>query len=102
MIFARSLKRCGSIMFKRFQSQQTGGFNNKFNFNINPPPVHEYWNMRNNSVLLAFVPIYFIVGYFGSYTAGNIEGTQGLLDVADSNESPMKTFKFGEPQASST
>lgn len=73
-------------------------FNNKHNFNINPPPVHEYWNYRNASVLLAFIPLYFGVGYVAKYVGTNVEGYGGLLGFADSEKSPLNELKFGEPQ----
>lgn len=90
-------------MAKRFQShaapaEKAQPFNNKHNFNIDPPPVHTYWNARNFSVLLAFVPLYLGIGFLGKYTGENLSGFDGLVQFADSEKSPMKTLKFGEPQ----
>ncbi|KAK6464707.1 hypothetical protein DFJ63DRAFT_334257 [Scheffersomyces coipomensis] len=94
------------IAFKRLQhtaAETTApkAFNNKYNFNINPPPVHEYWNYRNASVLIAFVPIYFGVGYVTRYLSDNTEAFGGLVEFADSEKSPLKDLKFGEPQTKS-
>lgn len=88
---------------KRFQSHaspevKSAPFNNKYNFNINPPPVHQYWNIRNASVLFAFVPLYLAVGYLGKYTGSNLSGFDSLLEFADSDKSPLKEIKFGEAQ----
>lgn len=90
-------------MARRFQSHaapeaKSAPFNNKYNFNIDPPPVHQYWNIRNASVLIAFVPLYLAVGYLGKYTGANLSGFEGLAEFADLEKSPMKEIKFGEPQ----
>lgn len=89
-------------MARRFQSHavkeepKVEAFNNKFNFNINPPPVHTYWHARNFTVLLAFAPIYVAVGFLAKYTGENLNSFEALLDFADSEKSPMKEYKFGE------
>lgn len=88
---------------RRFQShapraEKAEPFNNKYNFNINPPPVHAYWNIRNASVLVAFVPLYIAVGYLGKYTGENLSGFEGLQQFATSEQSPIKELTFGEPQ----
>lgn len=89
---------------RRFQSHaaqpesKAAPFNNKYNFNMDPPPVHAYWNARNFSVLIAFVPIFLGVGYLGKYTGENSGGFDSLLDFADSEKSPLKDLKFGEAQ----
>lgn len=102
-MFSRINTRAVLRTARRFQShaaaeEKAAPFNNKYNFNINPPPVHAYWNIRNASVLFAFVPLYLAVGYLGKYTGSNLSGFGGLLDFADSEKSPMKEVKFGEPQ----
>lgn len=104
-MFSRIVKnRSAARVAKRFQSHaapepaRASPFNNKYNFNINPPPVHQYWNIRNASVLLAFAPLYVAVGYLAKYTGSNLSGFDGLVDFADSEKSPMKELKFGEPQ----
>lgn len=95
--------------FKRMNSHSSGSagastakssFNNKYNFNTNPPPVHEYWNIRNTSVLLAFIPIYLSVSYLTKRGTSNVDGYGGLVEYANSEKSPMKDIKFGEPQVS--
>lgn len=73
-------------------------FNNKYNFNTNPPPVHEYWSTRNVSILLAFIPVYLTVSYFTKYGTSNAEGYEGLLQYAKGENSPMKNMNFAEPQ----
>ena len=105
-MFSRIVRNNGSLMSKRFQSQAStsasakSAFNNKYNFNINPPPVHTYWSMRNSSVLLAFIPVYLLVGYAIKYSSSGLSGYEGLYAFADSEKSPMKELKFGEAQAS--
>ena len=74
-------------------------FNNKYNFNTNPPPVHEYWNIRNTSVLLAFIPLYLTVSYLTKTGTSNVDGYGGLVEFAKSDKSPINDIKFGEPQA---
>lgn len=85
---------------RRFASNEStpSSFTNKYNFNINPPPVHEYWNIKNASVLIAFVPLYFAVGYVAKSIGTDLDGYEGLLEFADSEKSPMKELKFGEAQ----
>lgn len=105
-MFPRAVRNSGSLLSKRFQSQASTGasaksaFNNKHNFNINPPPVHTYWTMRNSSVLLAFIPIYLAVGYLTKSTSSELSGYEGLYAFADGEKSPMKELKFGEAQVS--
>lgn len=100
------LQRSHMQMFKRMNSHSApsvdttvkAAFNNKYNFNVNPPPVHEYWNIRNCSVLLAFIPIYLTASYLTKYGTGELEGYGGLLEFAKGEKSPIKDIKFGEPQ----
>lgn len=73
-------------------------FNNKYEFNINPPPIHEYWNYRNALVLIAIIPIYLAIGSFAENLNSGLEGYDGLRTFADSLESPMHKLKFAEPQ----
>lgn len=73
-------------------------FNNTHNFNINPPPVHEYWTIRNASILFAFIPVYLGIAYLTKYSALSADGFGGLIEFAKSDKSPMKDIKFGEPQ----
>lgn len=84
----------------RFQSQaaKEQPFNNKHNFNINPPPVHAYWNLRNALVLFAFVPAYIAVGYLGKSVGEGLDGFTGLEAFARLEQSPMKEIPFGLPQ----
>ncbi|OBA19007.1 hypothetical protein METBIDRAFT_47154 [Metschnikowia bicuspidata var. bicuspidata NRRL YB-4993] len=102
-MFSRISSRAGRVA-RRFQSHaaqaeaKPAPFNNKYNFNINPPPVHAYWNARNFSVLIAFVPVFLGAGYLGKYAGENAGGFEALLDFADSEQSPMKELKFGEAQ----
>lgn len=65
---------------------------------MNPPPVHEYWNYHNALILIAIIPIYYIVGYVSNYLGSSIVGYNGMNDFADSEDSPMKVIKFGDPQ----
>lgn len=85
---------------RRFQSTETKAesFTNKYNFNLDPPPVHSYWNARNSLVLFAFVPAFIGAGYLGIYVGSNLSGMEGLTEFADSEQSPLKTLKFGESQ----
>lgn len=100
------IKNYGLCISKRFQSHtSTAGsitkstFNNKYNFNTNPPPVHEYWYVRNSSVLIACIPLYLIVGYAAKYAADDIDSFNGLLGFYDKSES-TRELQFGEPQVS--
>lgn len=103
-MIARPLRNVARVVFKRLQhsaaesasTAKASGFNNKFNFNINPPNVHEYWNYRNASVLLAVIPVYLGVGYVAKYLGANLDGFEGLIEFADNDQ--LKTLKFGEPQ----
>lgn len=106
-MISRVVRSNVSLMSKRFQSQASTGsagvkssFNNKHNFNINPPPVHQYWTMRNSSVLLAFIPVYLLVGYVAKSAGEGLTGYEGLAGFADGEKSPMKELKFGEAQSS--
>ncbi|CAD1812349.1 hypothetical protein FOB58_004241 [Candida parapsilosis] len=103
-MFSRLSKR---ITTQRFQHSTTSTtkqathstpFNNKYHFNLNPPPVHEYWNVYNSSVLFAFVPVFLGIAYAAKYIGVNIEGNAGLLQYANGENSPLKSIKFGEPQ----
>jgi hypothetical protein len=106
-MFARSQRTTfGRLLSKRLQhsSAETApksSFNNKYNFNINPPPVHEYWNYWNASVFFAFIPLYFGVGYIAKYVGTNVEGYGGILEFADREKSPLNKLKFAEAQAPS-
>lgn len=107
-MFTRSSARIVARMSRRFESHaaqaepKAATFDNKYNFNIAPPPVHAYWNARNFSVLVVLTPIILGVGYLGKFTGQNIEGYEGLLTFADSKNSPLNEIKFGEPQAKKT
>ncbi|EGV64909.1 hypothetical protein PSN45_005261 [Yamadazyma tenuis] len=101
------LSRSSLQNFKRFNSHSAhpvtptpskAPFNNKYNFNTSPPPVHEYWNIRNTSFLLAFIPLYFAVSYVTKNGVQEIEGFGGLVEFAKGEKSPLKEIKFGEPQ----
>lgn len=91
--FSTTMLRNTRVIAKRFQSS---GFKNTYNFNTNPPPVHEYWNLRNSSVLLAFIPLYFGVGYIAKSTGSELSGFEALKAAADSDI--VKGLGFGEPQ----
>lgn len=73
-------------------------FNNKYNFNTSPPPIHLYWEASHLTTLLVLTPVLLGVGYGAKYIAENLTGFQAFEDFADSEQSPMKTQKFGEPQ----
>lgn len=101
-----SVRSLRPTIAKRFQSHaahaepvaKASTFNNKFHFDINPPQTHQYWNYRNGSVLFLFVPLFLTVGYLGQYTGANLGGFEGLIRFADSEYSPLKDLKYGEPQ----
>lgn len=102
-MFSRLLKRIISKRFQHTATKQTSvPFNNKYNFNLNPPQVHEYWNVYNSSVLFAFVPVFLGIAYAAKYIGVNIEGNAGLLEYANGENSPIKSIKFGEPQFAKT
>lgn len=82
------------VAARRFQS--TGSFKNTYNFNTNPPPVHEYWNMRNSSVLIAFVPVYFAVAYVAKGSGEGLSGSEGIKAAADAEY--VKGLDFGQAQ----
>lgn len=82
------------VAARRFQS--TGSFKNTYNFNTNPPPVHEYWNIRNSAVLLAFVPVYVAVGYIAQGSGQGLSGPEGIKAAA--NAEYVKGLEFGQPQ----
>ncbi|KAI5952369.1 hypothetical protein KGF54_003235 [Candida jiufengensis] len=101
-MFTQSIKR---ITTKRFQhaaastpKQSPIPFTNKYHFNLNPPPIHEYWNIYNSSVLFAFIPVFLTISYFAKDLGIGLEGNNGLLDFANSEQSPLKSIKFGESQ----
>lgn len=89
-----TMYRSVRVAARRFQS--TGSFKNTHNFNTNPPPVHEYWNIRNSAVLLAFVPIYVAVGYIGKNSGEGLTSLEALKAAADSDL--VKDLGFGEAQ----
>lgn len=98
-MLSRLLKRITTQRFQHTVTKQSSvPFNNKYNFNLNPPPVHEYWNVYNSSVLFAFVPVFLGIAYAAKYIGVNIEGNAGLLEYANGENSPLKSIKFGEPQ----
>ncbi|KAI5960919.1 hypothetical protein KGF57_001851 [Candida theae] len=99
-MFSRLSKRITTQRFQHTATKQASSvpFNNKFNFNLNPPPVHEYWNAYNSSVLFAFVPVFLGIAYAAKYIGVNLEGNAGLLEFANAENSPIKSIKFGEPQ----
>ncbi|KAG7192751.1 uncharacterized protein KQ657_001534 [Scheffersomyces spartinae] len=105
----RRVQAQGRLAFKRFQSNSHGhghghaagaseasSFTNKYNFNIDPPAVHEYWNARNASVLLAFIPAYMVVASVAKYVAENQEGWGGLHEYADAHFDKIYQHRFGE------
>lgn len=75
-----------------------GTFNNKYEFNINPPPIHEYWNYRNALVLIAIIPIYLAVASLAENLNGGLDGYDAIKTYADSLDSPMHKMQFAEPQ----
>lgn len=91
------LARLARVPRARFQSTQAG-FSNKYNFNLLPPPVHEYWNIRNSSIYLVFVPLFAGVAYMGKAIGDTFTVHDTLLEFADAEKSPIKELKFGEPQ----
>lgn len=101
----RRVQTQGRLAFKRFQSHahshghaapEAAPFNNKYNFNIDPPAVHEYWNARNASVLLAFIPAYLAVASVARYVSENQEGWGGLHQYADAHFDQLYKHRFGE------
>ncbi|WLF79562.1 hypothetical protein PVL30_003317 [Lodderomyces elongisporus] len=92
------------LIAKRFQSSTTRAsttkeahpFQNKFNFNLNPPQVHEYWNIYNTSVLLAFIPVFLGTAFIAKDIGSQIQGYTGLLQYADGEKSPLKSIKFDD------
>ncbi|CAK9439609.1 uncharacterized protein LODBEIA_P37090 [Lodderomyces beijingensis] len=102
-MFSRVSKR---VLSKRFQHstaahaapKETHPFANRYNFNLDPPPVHEYWNIYNSSILFAFVPVFLGVAYLAKDIGVNLESQAGLLQYANGDNSPLKSIKFGEPQ----
>lgn len=95
---ARMSRRLQSHASHASESVKAAPFNNKYNFNTNPPPIHLYWNASNSLILFAFVPVFVGIGYFSEYIGSNLRGFEGLVGFADSEQSPMKELKFGEPQ----
>lgn len=84
-----AIKSSKNVIGRRFASEAKA-FNNPHNFNINPPPVHEYWNQRNATVLVAFVPLYLAVGYLAKYLGEDLGAYDGLLEFANGDDSPLK------------
>lgn len=103
---ARSVRSCERrFAFQRFNSTATKSapkkeapFDNKYNFNVSPPPIHEYWNNWNNTVLLAFIPVFLSVTYLAKLTGNGVGGFEGLLTFAEGESSPLTKQKFGEAQ----
>lgn len=65
---------------------------------MNPPPIHEYWNYHNILVLFAVIPIMLAIGPVSQLVSNGYDGYGGLEEFADSENSPMKSLSFGEPQ----
>ncbi|QWW24107.1 hypothetical protein CA7LBN_002941 [Candidozyma auris] len=86
---SRISRRLQSHASHSSETTKSAPFNNKYNFNVNPPPIHSYWNQKNSLVLFAFVPLFVGVGYLGKYTGSNTPGFEGLLEFAESESSPM-------------
>ncbi|CUM64053.1 uncharacterized protein PRCAT00001641001 [Priceomyces carsonii] len=100
-MFATGSRGYVRLTFKRFQSSGAKlTFSNKYNFNINPPPVHEYWNARNNIILLAFVPVFLGVGYVAKYVGGNVYG-DSVLEAVEGEDAFINGNKIFESQLSS-
>lgn len=103
-MLSRSLRNSGRLSSKRFQHSSSGStstasnFTNKHNFNINPPPVHEYWNYRNASVILAVIPLYAVAAYTAKSLGADFEGFSGLLSFKKNEQSPLNELSFAEPQ----
>lgn len=103
-MFARSLRNYGRIIFKRFQhtaeasTSEAAPFTNKFGFDLNPPPVHEYWNIRNSSVAFAFVPVFLGIAFFAKYIGKSVDTNGAYLGFADSEASPVSKIPFGQAQ----
>ncbi|CAI5758015.1 unnamed protein product [Candida verbasci] len=92
-----------SNILRRFQSTttkvETAGFNNKYNFNLNPPPVHEYWNFYNSSVLFMFIPLFLSVGYLTKYMVTNLDyNFTAFRQFSENDKSPLREITFGEQQ----
>lgn len=80
------------------QVRLQSGFTNKYNFNMLPPPTHAYWNIRNSSIYVVFVPLFFAVAYVGKELGSSTTVHLTLLEFADDEKSPLKGMQFGEPQ----
>lgn len=103
-MISRTLRRYGAAGSRRFQSQVAAAeapvakpFNNKYNFNIDPPQVHHYWDQRNFSILVVFVPVFVAAGYLAQ-SSGNLSSLQTLVGFAEGEKSPLKELAFSEPQ----
>ena len=90
-MFARSLRNYGRIIFRRFQhsshvpASESVPFSNKFGFDLSPPPIHEYWNIHNSTILFAFVPVFLGIAYFAKYVGKTVDANAAYLGYADSN-----------------
>ncbi|EGW33016.1 uncharacterized protein SPAPADRAFT_49942 [Spathaspora passalidarum NRRL Y-27907] len=96
------------IASRRFQHTATAAesaakespFTNKYNFDLNPPRVHEYWNYRNATVLLAFIPLFLVVAELGKTAGNGLRGLSSFIEFAESEKSPMKEQTYGKSQKS--
>ncbi|RLV93348.1 hypothetical protein JA1_002538 [Spathaspora sp. JA1] len=102
---SRSIVR--RIAFKRFQhtaestaTKESAPFTNKYNFDVNPPQVHHYWNYHNATLLVALIPVLLGVAELGRYIGKNLSGYTSFIEFADSEKSPMKESTYGKPQKS--
>lgn len=94
-MFSRALRVARTTT--RAQSSATGIFN-KYNFNLLPPPTHAYWNIRNSSLYVVYVPLFLAVTFLGKFLGSSMTPYDSLLEFADDEKSPIKELKFGEPQ----
>lgn len=94
-MFARVLRQQARRGARQYSSE---AFNNKYGFNMNPPPVHAYWNARNASVLVAFVPVFLGAGALAKYVGFNLPGWDGLLEFSKLEQLPIGKLAFGEPE----
>lgn len=104
-MFTRSLRNYGRIIFRRFQhsshapASESVPFSNKFGFDLSPPPIHEYWNIHNSTILFAFVPVFLGIAYFAKYVGKTVDANAAYLGYADSEASPVSKIPFGQSQA---
>ncbi|EMG47149.1 hypothetical protein SBY92_000027 [Candida maltosa Xu316] len=103
-MFARSSRSYSRLVFKRLQhtahasTSEAVPFVNKFGFDLSPPPVHEYWNFYNSSVLFAFVPVFIGMAYGIKFLGVSGDASDAYLRYANDEASSVMKLPFGQPQ----